>query len=86
MGNGFFLNTGTSRRIGEALVQKISEKGIPSSAFCLLNNASAVEPFGSMKKSPVSEIESNVRISLIAPMILTSLFIKNILMAEMGRK
>lgn len=44
--------------------------------ICLVNNASAVEPLGAIEKCPASEIESHVRSSLIAPMILTSLFIR----------
>jgi len=121
MENGFFLITGTSRGIGEALAQKILEKGdtvlgvargrstilkstkyhhlsfdladtsrisqimekvdevVDNQKFdfvCLVNNASAVEPLGSVEKCPASEIDSHVRISLIAPMILTSLFIR----------
>jgi benzil reductase ((S)-benzoin forming) len=121
MKNGFFLITGTSRGIGEALAQKILESGntvlgvargrsdaLKSTNYhhlsldladtsrmsqimekvdevvnhqrydfiCLVNNASAVEPLGSIEKCPASEIESHVRISLIAPMILTSLFIR----------
>lgn len=121
MENGFFLITGTSRGIGEALAQKVLEKGntvlgiargrssalkstkyhhlsfdladtsrisqimekvdevVDNQRFdfiCLVNNASAVEPSGSIEKCPASEIESHVRIGLIAPMILTSLFIR----------
>lgn len=121
MENGFYLITGTSRGIGEALAQKILEKGntvlgvargrsdalksthyhhlsfdladtsrisqimervnevVDDQRFdfiCLVNNASAVEPLGAIEKCPASEIETHVRISLIAPMILTSLFIR----------
>jgi benzil reductase ((S)-benzoin forming) len=43
---------------------------------CLVNNASAIEPIGSIEKCSVTEIESHVRIGLIAPMILTSMFIR----------
>lgn len=43
---------------------------------CLVNNASAVDPITSIEKCPPTEIESHVRIGLIAPMILTSLFIR----------
>jgi benzil reductase ((S)-benzoin forming) len=121
MKNGFFLITGTSRGIGEALAQKLLEKGgtvlgvarsrsavlkstkyhhlcfdladtsrisqimekvdevVDNQRFdfiCLVNNASAVEPLGAIEKCPSSEIDAHVRISLIAPMILTSLFIR----------
>jgi len=121
MESGFFLITGTSRGIGEALAQKILEKGntvlgvsrnrsdalkstryyhlsfdltdtsrmsqimekvneiVDNRGFdfvCLVNNASAIEPIGSIEKCSVTEIESHVRIGLIAPMILTSMFIR----------
>ena len=121
MENGFFLITGTSRGIGEALAQKLLEKGntvlgvargqsdvlkstryhhlsfdladtsrisqimekvdeiVDNQRFdfiCLVNNASAIEPLGAIEKCPASEIESHIRIGLIAPMILTSLFIR----------
>ncbi len=121
MENGFFLITGTSRGIGEALTQKILEKGntilgvsrnqpntlkstryyhlsfdltdtsqmsqimekvneiVDNRGFdfvCLVNNASAIEPLGSIEKCSATEIESHVRIGLIAPMLLTSMFIR----------
>ena len=43
---------------------------------CLVNNASATEPVGPVDQCPVTEIDTHVRIGLIAPMILTSLFIR----------
>jgi benzil reductase ((S)-benzoin forming) len=121
MENGFFLITGTSRGIGEALTRKLLEKGntvlgvsrspsdtlrstkyhhlsfdlaytprIPQimeivneivgnqrfDSVCLINNASAVEPIGSIEKCAAAEIEAHVRIGLIAPMILTSMFMR----------
>ncbi len=121
MGNGFFLITGTSKGIGEALTQKILEEEntvlgisrnrsdainsknyyhllfdltetsrinqimehaneiVDKQSFdfvCLINNASAVEPIGSIEKCPPTEIESHVKIGLVAPMLLTSMFIK----------
>lgn len=121
MDNGFFLITGTSRGIGEALAKKLLEKGntvlgvsrnrsdrLRSTKYhhlsfdladtlrisqimekvgeiadnkdfdfvCLVNNASATEPIGSIEKCPAIEIESHVRIGLIAPMILTSMFMR----------
>jgi benzil reductase ((S)-benzoin forming) len=121
MENGFFLITGTSRGIGEALAQEILEKGntvlgvsrnqsnaLRSTKYhhlsfdltdtsrigqimekvdeivdnqsldlvCLINNASAVEPIRSIEKCSATEIESHVRIGLIAPMILTSMFMR----------
>lgn len=121
MGNGFFLITGTSRGIGEAVARKILDEGntvlgisrnrsdklkftnfyhlpfdlteisrigqimekvneiVDDQSFdfvCLINNASAVEPIGPIEKCPASQIESHVKIGLIAPMLLTSLFIQ----------
>jgi len=132
MENGFFLITGTSKGIGEALAQKVLDKGntvlgvsrnqsdtlIKSTKYyhlsfdlmdtsritqimekvgeivdnrsfdfvCLVNNASAVEPLKSIEKCPVTEIESHVRIGLIAPMILTSMFIRKFSDVEIGKK
>jgi len=121
MENGFFLITGTSRGIGEALAKELLEKGntvlgvsrnrseildsenyhhlsvdltdtsqidritekvdeiVKGKNFdfvCLVNNASAIEPAKVIEKCPVNEIESHVKIGLIAPMILTSMFIR----------
>jgi benzil reductase ((S)-benzoin forming) len=121
MENGFFLITGTSRGIGEALAYKLLENGntvlgvarnradrlkskhyfhlsfdltdtfrisqimekvneiVDNHSFDfvgLVNNASAVEPLNSIEKCPPADIESHVRIGLIAPMILTSIFIR----------
>jgi benzil reductase ((S)-benzoin forming) len=121
MKNGFFLITGTSKGIGEAVAQNLLEKGhtvlgisrsvpdkLTSKRFyhlvfdlnntaqinqimekvdeivdnrsydfiCLINNASVAEPLGSIEKCPATEIDAHVRIGLIAPMILTSMFIQ----------
>jgi len=121
MGNGFFLITGTSKGIGEALAQKILQEGntvlgisrnrsenITSTNYhhlsfdlnetskmepimdqankivekqdydfvCFVHNASAVEPLGPIENNLPSEIESHIKIGLIAPLILTSMFIK----------
>jgi benzil reductase ((S)-benzoin forming) len=129
--NGFFLITGTSRGIGEALARKILEKGntvlgisrsrsdklnstryhhlsfdladtsrisqimekvdkiVENRIFdyaCLVNNASAVEPINSIEKCPADEIDSHVKIGLIAPMILTSLFIRKFSEDKIGKK
>jgi benzil reductase ((S)-benzoin forming) len=43
---------------------------------CLVNNASTAEPGGANEKCPAEEIDSHVKIGLIAPMILTSQFIR----------
>lgn len=129
--NGFFLITGTSRGIGEALAQKILEEGntvlgisrsrsetLKSTNYhhlsydlsdtsqmsqiidkvneivdkqnfdfvCLVNNASAVEPLGPIEKCPVTEVEAHVKIGLIAPMVLTSLFIQRFSREKMRKK
>jgi len=121
MENGFFLITGTSKGIGEALAQKVLQEGntvlgisrnqpdtlksnnyhhlsqdladtsqmnqimdkmnwiVDEQSFdfiCLVNNASATEPIGPIEKCPPAEIEAHVRIGLLAPMLLTSMFIK----------
>jgi len=121
MKNGFFLITGTSKGIGEALAQKILQEGntvlgisrnrsntleypsyhhlsfdlndtsgfnriiekinetVSGQSFdfiCLVNNASAIEPLGPIEKCPPAEIEFHVKVGLIAPMLLTSMFIK----------
>lgn len=119
--NGFYLITGTSKGIGQALAHKILEKGnsvlgvsrsrsdvlgspnythlsydladtaglyqIMEAAIkivhkhdfdflCLVNNASAVEPIKPIERCSPMEIESHIKIGLIAPMILTSLFMR----------
>lgn len=121
MKKGFFLITGTSKGIGEAVAQKLLQEGntvlgvsrnrsekltspdyhhlsldltdtsrleqiiektseiFDGQTFdfvCLINNASATSPMGPIEKCPPDEIESHVKIGLVAPMILTSLFIK----------
>jgi len=120
MGNGFFIITGTSRGIGEALAKKVLEEGhtvlgvsrnrseklhspqyhhlsfdlsdtahldqvienasdiLTKSGFdfvCLVNNAATIEPTGVIEACPAPEIEAHVKIDLISPMLLTSLFI-----------
>ncbi len=121
MENGFYLITGASRGIGEALAQKILENGntvlgvsrnrsdklksanyshlsfnltetarisqiidkvdeiVDNKKFdfiCLVNNASAVEPIGSIERCSPTDIETHLTIGLIAPMLLTSMFIR----------
>jgi benzil reductase ((S)-benzoin forming) len=121
MKNGFFLITGTSKGIREAVAQNLLEKGhtvlgisrsisnkltsikyyhltfdlnntslinqimekvneiVDNRSYdfiCLVNNASVAEPLGSIEKCPAPEIDAHVRIGLIAPMILTSMFIQ----------
>lgn len=131
MENGFYLITGTSRGIGEALARKILEEGntvlgisrnppaalnstkyhhlafdlaetsqldqimhkvnqlVDGQGFdfvCLVNNASAYKPLGSIENCSASEIESHVKIGLIAPMILTSRFIRRFNDEKMRKK
>ena len=131
MNNGFFLITGTSSGIGEALALNILEKGhtvlgisrsrpnnltaenyhhfpfdltetskiseimekvnkiVNGQQFdyiCLVNNASAVEPLGSIENCPPADIDTHVRIGLIAPMLLTSIFIQRFNDMEFRKK
>ncbi len=44
--------------------------------ICLVNNASLVEPLGSIENCPAEEIEAHIHTGLISPMVLTSLFIR----------
>jgi len=127
----FFLITGTSKGIGEALAQKIVSEGhtvlgisrnrperlnsanyyhlsfdlsdtsrasvivekinqiVDDQGFdfvCLVNNASMIEPLGPIEKCPPPEIEAHITVGLIAPMILTSLFIGKFADARIRKK
>jgi len=53
---------------------------------CLVNNASATEPVGPIEKCSLQDIEAHVRIGLIAPMILTSLFIREFAAVNIEKK
>ena len=131
MDNGFFLITGTSRGIGEALAKRILEDentvlGIsrnPSDTLksknyyhlsldltetsqisqimekvneivdnqrfdfvCLVNNAAAVEPLGPIEKCQATEIETHIKISLMVPMLLTSIFIERFIRERIRKK
>ncbi len=44
--------------------------------ICLINNAAVIEPVGPIEKCSAAEIETHIRIGLVAPMLLTSMFIK----------
>ncbi|MFC5700380.1 SDR family NAD(P)-dependent oxidoreductase [Cohnella faecalis] len=44
--------------------------------ICLINNAAMLEPLNAIDQCEVEEINQNLQISLVAPMILTSCFIK----------
>ncbi len=131
MENGFFLITGASKGIGEALAQKIIAEGHtvlgvsrnrsaalnaanyhhlaydlsdmsrvsdimtqvsgitaaqPFDFVCLVNNASAIEPLGSIENCPPAAIDAHLTIGLIAPMILTSQFIQQFADGAMRKK
>ena len=53
---------------------------------CLVNNASAYKPLGSIENCSASEIDSHVKIGLIAPMILISMFVHRFKDEEMRKK
>lgn len=53
---------------------------------CLVNNASATEPIGPIENGSLQDIEAHVRIGLIAPMVLTSLFIREFAAATIDKK
>lgn len=121
MDKAFFLITGTSRGIGEALARRALQDGhtvlgvsraepdpLPSRDYhhlpfdltrtdrigeivarageifvagrfdfaCLVNNASATEPVGPIEHCGAEAIESHMRIGLLAPILLTSLFVQ----------
>ncbi len=131
MSNGFYLITGTSKGIGEALAQKILQEGnivlgisrnkseklnsqkyfhlsydlSETSSFniilekineiigkqnydfvCLINNAAVVQPLGPIDKCPPTEIEFHLKVGLVAPMLLTSTFIKRFQNEKMRKK
>jgi benzil reductase ((S)-benzoin forming) len=131
MGSEFYLITGTSRGIGEALARKLLAEGhrvlglsrsrpgaLVSERYhhlsfdlsdtsrisqvmeevdrifdgqhfdfvCLVNNASATEPVGPIETCPAGEIEAHIRIGLVAPMILTSLFMRRFAAGKMRKK
>jgi benzil reductase ((S)-benzoin forming) len=131
MENGFFLITGTSKGIGEALAKRILEEGnivlgisrnrsdtlkstkyhhlsfdlttlsrinqimrkvdeiVDNHSFdsiCLVNNAFTVEPINSIDKCTETRIESHFKIGLIAPIILTSLFVQKFSGSKMQKK
>ena len=54
--------------------------------ICLINNASAVEPIGPIENCPPNEIEAHVNIGLIAPMLLTSMFIQKFSKEKIRKK
>ncbi|MGG4345813.1 SDR family NAD(P)-dependent oxidoreductase [Paenibacillus lautus] len=62
----------------EELMDNIFEEIDPDHAdmICLINNASMLEPLKAIERCDATDIHMNVQISLIAPMILTSCFIK----------
>ncbi|WP_373232080.1 SDR family NAD(P)-dependent oxidoreductase [Cohnella sp.] len=54
--------------------------------ICLINNAAMLEPLKSVDQCNAEEINKNLQISLIAPMVLTSCFIKQLDNVEVRRK
>jgi len=131
MERGFFLVTGTSRGIGEALARRLLDEGhtvlgvsrrapdpLPAGDYrhlsmdltqvecvgeivsragelygtegfdflCLVNNASATEPVGPIEKCAGTSIDDHLRIGLLAPMLLTSLFIQRFADAPVRKK
>ena len=54
--------------------------------LCLVNNASATEPVGPIEKCPGAGIDDHLRIGLLAPMRLTSLFIQRFADAPIRKK
>lgn len=62
----------------EELVDNIFDEIDPAYAdmICLINNASMLEPLKAIELCDARDIHMNVQISLVAPMILTSGFIK----------
>lgn len=122
MANGFYLITGTSKGIGNALARKLIDEGntvvgvsrTPSvelgsrryhhvaadiaelsgldgiieranetfrdqdfDFLCLINNASLIEPLGSIEDCSASDIEAHLRIGVTASMTLTSQFMRS---------
>jgi benzil reductase ((S)-benzoin forming) len=121
MERAFFVITGTSRGIGEALARRVAQEGhtvlgvsraapdpLPPGDYhhlpfdltrtdrvgdiigkagglfdagrhdflCLVHNASATEPVGPVEHCGGEAIDAHMRIGLLAPMLLTSLFVK----------
>jgi benzil reductase ((S)-benzoin forming) len=64
-------------RIGEIMdeVEKVYRAG-DFDYVCLVNNASATEPVGPIEKCRAVDIEAHMQIGLLAPMLLTSRFMK----------
>ena len=81
------LDLADAPRLGQ-IMEKVDEI-VDKQRFdfvCLVNNASAIESLGAIEKCPASEIEAHIRITLIASMILTSLFIRKFADGKMRKK
>ena len=74
-------------RLGQIMEQVDKIVGAQDFDFiCLVNNASLVEPLGSIENCPTDEIEAHIHTGLISPMVLTSLFIGRFKGQEMRKK
>lgn len=82
----FSFDLANTSRLNQ-IIEKTNEivNGQAFAFWCLVSNASAAEPIRSIEKCPAAEIEAHVRVGLIAPMILTSMFIRNFSHSK-GRK
>lgn len=77
-----FIITGTSRGIGRSIVEKLASP--QHTIHCisrersvnLINNASVVAPVAFIDTANVNDISGNIKVNLLAPIILSSLFIK----------
>lgn len=57
-----------------------------SEIFCLINNAAVLEPLKSIERCTAEEIQQHLQVSLMAPMILTSSFIRHTEHIDIRRK
>ncbi|RXZ81942.1 SDR family NAD(P)-dependent oxidoreductase [Paenibacillaceae bacterium] len=69
-----FSNITDVNRLSDQIFKKIS--GANAELVCLINNAAAVTPLGSIDECNVEEIVNNVHINMLSPIILTSRFLE----------
>lgn len=87
--NYVHINYDLSNALGiEYLLNKIFEQiNLKNTEMiCLINNAAIIEPLKSIDQCNAEEINKNIQISLIAPMVLTSCFIKETENVQFRRK